>query len=188
MSSWALASAPTGLAHFFSTACLIAPTCGSIATSGGLPPAIFVPRKLTIGSCAGTKVTVAPVRFSNSLRTLMKLACSGPVQTAATEIFSPSSLGSETPEGVSSELLEPPPVFPFPLPPSSPQPVRASAPMAVNTMAALRIRSVVRIRAPSLLCACLYVWVSAPVRTVLRRVHGRRNTAFGVNMSIVMGS
>src|SRR5690606_15768744 len=80
----AVDSAPSGFAHFFSTACLTAPGCGSIATSGGAPPAIFEPRKLMIGSWAGTKVTSAPVRFSNSARTFLKLACSAPVHTAAT--------------------------------------------------------------------------------------------------------
>ncbi|CAM5427473.1 hypothetical protein SFUMM280S_07190 [Streptomyces fumanus] len=37
-----------------------------------------------MGSCAGTKVTFAPVRFSNSARTALKFFCSAPVQTAAT--------------------------------------------------------------------------------------------------------
>lgn len=46
-----------------------------------------------IGSCAGTKVTFAPVRFSNSARTFLKLACSVPVHTAATDELVPSSLG-----------------------------------------------------------------------------------------------
>lgn len=130
-------------------------------------------------------MTVAPVRFSNSSRTLVKLACSGPVHTAATDIFSPSSFGRLTVDALSSLLPElfPEPLPALSLPPSSPlHPVRASAPMAVNTSAALRMRRVLRIPAPSLLR------FTSVVRTVLCPAHRRRNTAACANSVIVMGS
>ncbi len=93
-----------------------------------------------IGSWAGTKVTLAPVRFSNSARTFLKFFCSPPVHTAATSRLSPSSLGSCT--------VEPPPllarlglVSPLGVSSSPPQPVAASASaVARRTAATLGVR------------------------------------------------
>ncbi len=88
------AALPIGLIQPFSANWCNTPTWGRNATSGGLPPWILVPRKVEVLLPVGTKLTSAPVRFSNSSRTLVKFSCSGPVQTAATSIFWPSSLGS----------------------------------------------------------------------------------------------
>ncbi len=44
-------------------------------------------------SPVGTNLTLAPVRFSNSSRTLVKFSCSGPVQTAATSSLLAVELG-----------------------------------------------------------------------------------------------
>ncbi len=83
-----------------------------------------------IGSWAGTKVTCAPVRFSNSSRTFSKFFCSAPVQTAATSRLSPSSWGRVTVAAVSL----PPSPCPLSPPPSSSPPhavsERARAPAA----------------------------------------------------------
>jgi hypothetical protein len=78
-----------------------------------------------IGSWAATKVTFAPVRFSNSARTVLKFFCSSPVQTAATSRLSPLSLGRVTVSPLALALLVPPFYFLSLLPP--PHAVRASA-------------------------------------------------------------
>lgn len=97
-----------------------------------------------IGSCAGTKVTFAPVRFSNSARTFLKFACSAPVHTAATSSVVPFSLGRVTPPPVSSVPV------PLPLPvllSSSPphavsESARAPAASAAAAFTVLRVRMV----------------------------------------------
>src|ERR1044072_278289 len=92
--SWTALS--SGLTQPFSANWCSTPTWGRNATSGGLPPSIFVPRNVEGLLPVGTKVTEAPVRFSNSSSTFWKLSSSGPVKTAATSSFWPSSLGSFT--------------------------------------------------------------------------------------------
>lgn len=84
-----------------------------------------------IGSWAGTKVTLAPVRFSNSVSTCLKFFCSSPVHTAAISTDLPFSFGSLTED---AGVLSP---FPsdVPLLSSPPQAVSVSArePMAMPT-------------------------------------------------------
>lgn len=94
-----------------------------------------------IGSCAGTKVTLAPVRFSNSERTALKFFCSAPVHTAATSRLAPFSFGRVTVPAVSEGLLDLPLSLLLSLPPQA-----ASESVSAPAATTAAVRTVVRVR------------------------------------------
>src|SRR5919106_1068681 len=62
-----------------------------MATSGGLPPSIWVPRNAAISSPAERKPASIPVSSWNASSTARKFSCSAPTWTEATSIGSPPS-------------------------------------------------------------------------------------------------
>src|SRR3954466_3510220 len=74
--------------------CCSRPGCGRIATSGGLPAAMRVPRTVGVLSPLEVKLTVAPVFASKSSSTLRKLFCSTPDHLPMTLILVPASCGN----------------------------------------------------------------------------------------------
>src|SRR6266576_6118614 len=73
--------------------CCNKPGCGRMATSGGLPAAMRVPRTVGVLSPLDVKLTVAPVSFSKASSTLRKLFCSTPDHLPMTLILVPLSCG-----------------------------------------------------------------------------------------------
>src|SRR5918996_1508781 len=72
------------------------------ATSGGLPPSIWVPRKAAISSPADRKEASMPVSSVNASSTARKFFCSVPVWTEDTSIGAPPSSASPPPASPSS--------------------------------------------------------------------------------------
>ncbi len=64
--------------------CLSTPTCGTITTSGALPPSILLPTTVETLSPVDTNCVLAPVFSVKASSTFWKFFCSVPDQTPAT--------------------------------------------------------------------------------------------------------
>src|SRR5438046_935178 len=78
-----------------------------MATSGGFPPWIFVPRKVVRSALpAEVNVESAPVSSSNFARTCLKAVCGSPVHTATTLMLWPERSGSPEAPPLGAPVVE----------------------------------------------------------------------------------
>ena len=74
----------SGLSQSFFANCWSTPTCGTITTSGALPPSILLPTTVETLSPVDVNWVLAPVFSVNASSTFWKFFCSVPDQTPAT--------------------------------------------------------------------------------------------------------
>ncbi len=94
----------SGSSQPFLANCWSTPTCGTITTSGALPPSILLPTTVETLSPVDMNWVLAPVFAENASSTFWKFFCSLPDQTPATVTVWPSSVLSPPPAETGSSL------------------------------------------------------------------------------------
>lgn len=126
--------ADSGLSQPFFANCCNTPTCGTITTSGALPPSILLPTTVETLSPVDVNCVLAPVFALNASSTFWKFFCSLPDQTPATVTVCPLS------------ALSPPPAETGPPPP---QAVAPRARVRVVQLASMVVRRRIIVDVPS---------------------------------------